>query len=238
MAQDSNEMTASLRFAINLGNPVLAQQQQDGELTGITIALARKIAAAMNRTPQFSTYDAAGNVVKLAASDVWDIAFLAIDPQRETELRFTAPYVIIEGTVMVPKNSSITRVEQIDSVGNVINVGKNAAYDLYLSRHMSKSTLQRYSSSKEAIDMFIHGQGDMVAGIRQVLAREVQDDDRFRVLPDSFTEIRQAICVPALNDRLYTPVCDLLKKWEENGELQQLVEEFVTGNISRPEPKK
>lgn len=86
--------------------------------------------------------------------------------------------------------------------------------------------------------MFIHGQGDMVAGIRQVLAREVQDDDRFRVLPDSFTEIRQAICVSALNDRLYAPVCDLLKTWEENGELNQLVEEFVTGNISRSESDK
>lgn len=81
MAQDSNEITASLRFAINLGNPVLAQQQKDGELTGITIALARKITAAMNRTPYFSTYDAAGNVVKLATFDAWDIAFLAIPLQ-------------------------------------------------------------------------------------------------------------------------------------------------------------
>jgi len=238
MLMDSDRNTAHLRFAINLGNPVLAQKREDGELTGITIILAKNIAEAMNREPSFTTYDSAGDVVKAARSGSWDIAFLAIDPEREGEIRFTLPYLVIEGTVLVPKNSSIKSVKQLDSESIVINVGKNAAYDLYLSRHLSKAIFQRYSSSREAIDMFIHGQGDVVAGIHQVLTKESSDDERFRVLPDSFTEIRQAICVPAADNRLFEQVSNLLKEWQQSGSIDQLTDEHVSGNLPGPEHKK
>ena len=36
-----------------------------------------------------------------------DIVFLAIEPVRAAEIEFTAPYVIIEGVYMVPKDSPL-----------------------------------------------------------------------------------------------------------------------------------
>ena len=34
----------------------------------------------------------------------WDICFLAVDPVRAAGIAFTAPYVVIEGTYIVPKD--------------------------------------------------------------------------------------------------------------------------------------
>ena len=36
-----------------------------------------------------------------------DIIFLAIEPVRAAEIDFTAPYVLIEGVYMVPKDSPL-----------------------------------------------------------------------------------------------------------------------------------
>ena len=46
---------------------------------------------------EFVPYPAAGKVVADAGGEHWDIAFLAIDPAREATLRFTSPYITIQG---------------------------------------------------------------------------------------------------------------------------------------------
>jgi hypothetical protein len=44
-------------------------------------------------------------VVADAGGEHWDIAFLAIDPAREATLRFTSPYITIQG----PRWSALIR---------------------------------------------------------------------------------------------------------------------------------
>ncbi len=97
-----------------------------------------------------------------ALQDQWDIAFLAIDPAREDKLRFTPSYVTIESSLMVKKESQIQSVQEMDREGVVINVGKGAAYELYLIRTLQHATMRQYATSQEAIQAFINGEGDWV----------------------------------------------------------------------------
>ena len=85
-----------LRAAINLGKPVLAQRSADGQLGGVSVALARELARQANCELDIMTYDAAGKVVDACRSGAWDVAFLAIDSKRATEIAFTEPYVKID----------------------------------------------------------------------------------------------------------------------------------------------
>lgn len=214
----------ALRFAINLGNAVLAKTLPDGSPGGITVEIAHKIAAALERTPQFVTYPAAGKVVDDAQNDAWDVAFLAIDPLREEVLRFTQPYITIQGTVLVKADSHWQSVQQMDRPGVVINVGKGAAYDLHLTRELSHATLNRLSSSQAAIEAFLRGEGDMAAGIRQPLARVAAADASYRVLADNFGQINQAICLSRNNETLFTEIALLLSQWQASGEIQQIID--------------
>ena len=70
-----------------------------------------------------------------------DIAFLAIEPVRAAEIDFTAPYVIIEGVYMVPKDSALKTVADVDRAGIRIAVNKGSAYDLFLTRTLKNATL-------------------------------------------------------------------------------------------------
>ncbi|MGK9174383.1 transporter substrate-binding domain-containing protein [Yokenella regensburgei] len=218
---------APLRFAINLGNGVLANVNEHGQPGGITVALANRIAASLRRKPEFVTYPAAGEVVEDAGKGVWDIAFLAVDPKREAVLRFTSPYITIQGTLLVRQNSNWQSVAEMDKPGVVINVGKNAAYDLWLTREIHAATLIRHASSRTAIDAFLDGAGEMAAGIRQPLEKTARENPDFRVLPDDFTGIRQAICVAKNDSRYFASLISLLARWQQDGELKALLDEHL-----------
>lgn len=217
----------SLRFAINLGNAVLAKTLPDGSPGGITVEIANHIAAALKTDAHFVTYPTAGRVVDDTQNDAWDIAFLAVDPKREVVLRFTQPYITIQGTVLVKADSNWQSVEQMDKDDVVINVGKGAAYDLHLTRQLERATLNRLGSSQAAIEAFLNGEGDMAAGIRQPLEQTAREHVGFRVLTDNFGQINQAICVPRRNIELHEKITALLAQWQHDGSIQHIIERHL-----------
>ncbi|MFI8416352.1 transporter substrate-binding domain-containing protein [Serratia sp. NPDC078593] len=213
----------ALTVAINLGNSVLARLDDKGQPDGITVQLARKIADQLGVSAHFITYPTAGKVVDDADKHRWDMAFLAIDPKRQTVLSFTEPYLSIEGTLLVNAASPWQSVKQMDRPDVVINVGKGAAYDLYLSRTLTQATLNRLPSSQQAISAFLQGEGDMAAGVRQPLAQAAKNHPQFRVLKDSFTQINQAICVPNAKMALHAYLCTQIKQWQQDGTITAIV---------------
>ncbi|WP_434637548.1 transporter substrate-binding domain-containing protein [Klebsiella sp. I138] len=222
-----DDQQRSLCFAINLGNPVLATLLPDSTPGGITAELAKKLAAEYGCEARFRTWPTAGKVVDAAFEEQWDIAFLAIDPAREDKLCITPPYITIESSLLVRNDSDIHSVHEVDKPGMTINVGKGAAYELYLIRTLRHATMQQYATSQEAIRAFIDGEGEMVAGIRQPLASVAQDDPRFRLLPDSFSQIQQAICVPRNRLQHYEFVCGCLAAWMSDGTIADMISRHI-----------
>jgi polar amino acid transport system substrate-binding protein len=86
----------TLRAAINLGNPVLAQGDADYP-AGVTVDLARELAGRLGVPASFLCFDAARKSFEALTTGAADVGFLAIEPAREADVVFTAPYVVIEG---------------------------------------------------------------------------------------------------------------------------------------------
>src|SRR5215475_10219574 len=108
--------TGRLRAAINFGNSVLAQPDPaGGPPRGVSGELARALAKRLGVGIDYVTFDAAGKVFEALKADLWDVAFLAVDPVRAAGIAFTAPYVVIEGVYVVPKDSSLQTVADVDS---------------------------------------------------------------------------------------------------------------------------
>lgn len=189
--------TGELRVAINLGNPVLAQQdKRSGALAGVSVVLAKALAHELGVFPRLTPYDAAGKVFAALEDQAWDLAFLAIEPVRAEKIAFSSPYVCIDGTYLMKTESNFHRASELDTNGCRIAVGQGAAYDLYLSRTLKHAELIRATTSAGAVDTFLKLGLDAAAGVRQPLERYARKTIGIRVLEDNFTEIRQAIAVP------------------------------------------
>jgi len=183
-----------LRAAINLGNSVLAQPDPDGGAPrGVSAELARELARRLGVSIDYVTFDAAGKVFEALKAGLWDIAFLAIDPVRSAGIDFTAPYVVIEGTYLVPKDSGLRTIADVDRDGVRVAVAQGSAYDLYLTRALKHARLVRQPSGPEAMEMFVRDHLEAAAGVRQPIAAFAQSHPDTRVIPGRFMAIEQAM---------------------------------------------
>jgi polar amino acid transport system substrate-binding protein len=183
--------TGTLRVGINLGNIVLAQTDATtGEPKGITAELARELGRRLNVPVDLVRFDAAGKSFDALKAGKLDIVFLAIEPVRAAEVAFSAPYVIIEGVYMVPKDSGLKSVADVDSEGVRIAVNKASAYDLYLTRTLKHAKLVR---SENGVDLFIKDKLEAAAGVKQPLVAYAKTNPNVRMLDGRFMEIQQAM---------------------------------------------
>jgi polar amino acid transport system substrate-binding protein len=128
-----------LRVAINTGNRALVQND-GGKLTGVSPALAQRLADRLGVTFEPVMYTGAGKVFADASSDRWDVAFLAIDETRALQISFTRPYHVIEATYAVRSNAPFQRVSDADRRGVTILTATGSAYDMYLSKTLKTRT--------------------------------------------------------------------------------------------------
>ncbi|WP_251976295.1 transporter substrate-binding domain-containing protein [Salinicola avicenniae] len=231
MRDDSDERVrqqlapaGELRVAINYGNPVLAQRGEDGEPSGVSAVLARALAAELDVGITFATYAGAGDVVAAVAEDAWRLAFLARDPVRAETIHFTEPYVLIEGTYLVPASAPFQAVDELDRGDVQIAVGKGAAYDLYLSRALEQASLVRAPTSAAAIELFVERGLSAAAGVRQPLERYAAAHPAYRVLPGRFTAIEQCMALPVAHAEAAGYVADFLARMKREGLITRALE--------------
>ena len=116
-----------LRAALNYSNFLLVSARAP-EHAGVAPDLARELARRANARVEFVGYENAGLVADAAKDGAWDVAFIGAEPARAGEITFTPAYVEIEATYLVPGNSPVTRIEDVDRKGVRIATAARAAY--------------------------------------------------------------------------------------------------------------
>ncbi|MCC6592309.1 MAG: ABC transporter substrate-binding protein [Xanthomonadales bacterium] len=189
--------TGTLRAAINYNNPLLATRgATTGELSGVAVDMSRELARRIGTPLELIPYASAGNIVAAAGSGAWDIAYLAIDAARASELEFTTAYLEIEGSYLVPAGSPLQRMADVDREGVRIAVTSRSAYDLYLTRELQHARLVRAESTPMSIELMVSHDLDAVAAVRTALVSAARRMPGSRVLDGHFMSIPQAVAVP------------------------------------------
>jgi polar amino acid transport system substrate-binding protein len=186
--------TGTIRVGINHANPVLARKDpKSGEISGVAVDLAHELGRRTALSVQVVPYDSAGKMVDGLKTGDWDIAFLAVDPGREGEIDFTAPYIEIEGTYLIPAGSAINTIADVDRSGVRVALSKGAAYELYLSRSLKHAEMVKTATPPEAFALLVEGKVDALAGVKQTLVANAQKLPGSRVLDGRFMAIGQAM---------------------------------------------
>jgi polar amino acid transport system substrate-binding protein len=190
--------TGTLRASINVGNPILAAiDSASGEPFGVSIDIAREFARRLGVEVELVVFPRAAESVDAVKAERADIGFFAVDPARSDGLLFTAPYVLIEGSYLVPESSTIVDNEQVDSADHRISVGSGSAYDLFLTREIRHAEIIRFRGAEATLEALQTGDVEVAAGIRQLLEAEAARSPGARVLPGHFMVIQQAMGIPA-----------------------------------------
>jgi polar amino acid transport system substrate-binding protein len=179
----------ALRASINLGNAVLAAGTPE-DPSGVTVDIAREIAARLGVEPRLVCFDAARKSFEALHMGLADIGFLAIEPEREAELAFTAPYALIEGVYVVRDDGPVASPAHVDRHGMRVGVKRGSAYDLFLTRNLATAEVVR---GDEGIEVFAEEGLEIGAGIRLPVTAWVASHSGHRVLEPAFMQIRQSV---------------------------------------------
>ena len=226
----------TLRAGINYGNPVIVQKDPAGGAPrGVGPDLARELARRLGVGITYVTYDTAGKLADGVRSDAWDVAFLAGEPERAQEIAFSPPYVQIEGTYMVRRDSPLKAVADVDRAGTRVAVGNKTAYDLFLTRNLKQAELVRSPTSLDAIAAFLADPKlDAAAGVRQTLMMAAQKDAQLRVMDDSFQVIRQAAGVPKGRDAAARYLSAFIDEMKASGFVKRALDASGNGDVTIP----
>lgn len=189
--------TGTLRVGINFGNVLLASRDpSSGAPRGIAVDLMRELGRRSGVPVELVAYESAGRMAEGARPGAWDAAFLAVGPDRSGEIDFTAPYLEIDTTHLVPAGSPLRDMEDVDRKGVRIAVSDKSAYDLFLTRSLKQATLMRAPNVDASVALFVSEKLEALAGLKPALLDVSKSVPGSRVLDGRFTTVQQAVGTP------------------------------------------
>lgn len=192
MAAATLAPTGKLLAGINLSNPLLVTgRDEQGLPTGIAPDVASLVARLLGVALQLRPYASPGETAD--AVDECGIVLIAEEPQRAERIAFSPPYVAIEATYMVREGWDSTDIASIDREGVTIVAAARSAYDLWLTRHITRAQIKRIPGLKEAEAYFENGGGDVLAGLRPALLALQPRLKGAQLMEKPFSLVNQAI---------------------------------------------
>jgi polar amino acid transport system substrate-binding protein len=222
-----------LRAGINHGNFLLvAKDSPHGSPRGIAPDLALEIGRRLGVPVEFVSYDAAGRTAEGAAKGEWDVAFLGAEPERANEIAFSAAYLEIPVTFLVPAGSPIRRIAEVDRAGVRIALPARAAFDLYLSRNFRHATLVRAEGIEGSVRLFVEHKLDALAALRPRLERAVQEIPGSRILEGQVTAVQQAVGTPKGREAGAAYLREFAEDAKRSGLVARLIEKHGVRGVS------
>lgn len=225
--------TGVLRAGINLSNFLLVTgRSEKSEPIGVAPDMAREIAASLGVPVTYVSFKSPGELADQVNNNVWDIGLIGAEPQRAASISFTAAYVEIEATYMVPKNSPIKSIADVDKPGVRIAVSARSAYGLWLENNIKHATLLPVSGLDAAFNKFVDEKLDVLAGLRPGLLKDIEKAPDMKILDGKFSAVQQAVGTPKPNAAGATYLANFVENAKRSGLVASLIERHKVKGLS------
>jgi polar amino acid transport system substrate-binding protein len=230
--------TGKLRVGINYGNFLLVTSYSAGsEPRGPAPDLARELGQRLGVPVEFAAFDTAGKLADAVKTGAWDVAFLGAEPQRANEILFTAAYLEIPATYLVPAGSPIRSVADVDREGVRIAVSEKSAYELYLSRTIKHATLVRTQGIDNSYNAFVGDKLEVLSGLKPRLLKDVLKlPPGARLLDGQFTAVQQAIGTPKGRAAAHQYLREFVEEVKASGLVAKAISENGVAGVSVAPP--
>ena len=230
--------TGVLRAGINMGNFLLVTgETPEGDPDGVSPDIAREVAGRLGVPVTFVPFKTPGELADAAVEDLWDIGNIGAEPERAKVIAFSAAYVEIEATYMVPPQSPIQSIDEVDREGVRIAVSARSAYELWLSDNIKHAQLVMAQGLAGSFDTFVEQKLDALAGLRPRLVDDVKNLQGARILDGKFTAVQQAIGTKPDRPAAIAFLRDFVEEVKASGLVAQLIEKHgVTGRLTVAPP--
>jgi len=230
--------TGVLRAGVNMGNFLLVTgRTPEGDPDGCSPDMARAIAARLGVPVKLVPYKTPGELGDAVDTNAWDIGLIGAEPQRAEKIAFTAAYVEIESTYLVPAGSPLQTIADVDKPGVRICTSARSAYGLWLENNIKQATLILAEGLDGSFNKFVAEKLDALAGLRPRLLEDVQKLPGARILDGQFAAVQQAVGTSKKNPEAAVFLKAFVEEMKASGFVKGLIEKHgVVGRLSVAPP--
>lgn len=227
--------TGKLRAALIASNPVLVTRRPDGTLSGVSVAVARALAAQLGVPIELKPYDNPARYNESLANDDWDIGLAARDPSRAEHLAFSVTFMEVDNGYVASPGAAPTNAEEVDRAGVKIAVAQGSAPHTVLQRLIKNAEIVPVPGGFEpAREALATGKAD-VYGENLHLAHRIADAlPGARVLPGRFNVVQMAIGVRKRAAMALPTVDELVNRIRSDGTVQKAIAEAGLRGVRVP----
>ena len=225
--------TGKLRAGINYGNFILAQKDKaTGESRGVAVDLSNELARRLGVPLEIVAFDTVTALGDSAPDNRWDIAFLGSDPQREKIMGFSAAYVELNATYLVPGSSALKNAAEVDRAGLRVTAAARANYELWLQRNLKNAKLLSQPTNDAAFAFLSEGKADALAGLTEALIKLQAKLPGSRIVEGRFMAVQQSIAVPKGKDAGLAYVKSMVEEAKASGLVERALQKTGARGVS------
>ncbi len=198
--------------------------------------MAGEIARRLGVPIKYLPYPKPGELADDAGKGVWDIGLIGAEPQRAQQIAFTAAYVEIEATYLVPAGSPLKTVGEVDRAGVRIAVTARSAYELWLTRNIKHAKLVLSDSLDAAVKQFVDEKLEALAGLRPRLLTDIAKLPGARILDGQFSAVQQAVGTARKNATGAKFLASVVEEAKKSGLVASLIERHKVNGLSVAPP--
>ncbi|MCS3725245.1 ABC transporter substrate-binding protein [Bradyrhizobium betae] len=186
----------ALRVGIYPGSPTSMVTDAAGKPHGLAYDLGGELAKRLGVGVDYVRFQRVADIVTAIRDGQVDFTVTNATPARANDVSFSRPVLAIELGYLVPANSPIGNIEDIDKPGVKIGVTKGSTSERTLPAKFKNATIVPAESVKVAIGMFGRGEIDLYATNKPTLFEMSDQMQGAKILDGNWGAEHMAIAIP------------------------------------------
>lgn len=224
--------SGKLHMATNASFPPYESTTDDGGFEGIDVDIATKIAddLGLELVVDDMEFSSVITSVQSGKSDI-AMAGLTVNEERKQNLDFTDSYAKGVQSVIVTEDSDITTLDDLE--GKKIGCQEGTTGYIYASDTpenggYGEENVVAYADGGTAVNALKQGKVDAVIIDNEPAKAYVNANEGLKILDTNYVEEEYAIGISKENTALYTAVNNEIKKLNEDGTIQEIIDKYIT----------
>lgn len=229
--QEEGKVTIGVKYDVP---PFGFQNPDTNEVEGFDIELGNYIADKLGVEAEFIEA-ISDNRIPFLTDGTADLILstMTITTDRDTEIDFSRPYFIAHGRILVPDDSDIADVDDLD--GTKVCTALGSTYEATLTEQAPDAELELVDSYSECYELIQNGAVDAVSTDDVILTGMIIQDEGLKLVGDELTVEPYGIGIADGETELQAFLDDTIEESFEDGTWDELYEEWV-GQYTGEEP--
>lgn len=202
---------------------------EQGQIAGVDIEIGREIGKALGREVEFKNINFDGLQTALLTNAVdLVISSVSATPERRKAVDFSEPYVKTGLSVLVSKNSAVTKGDDLQAPGRKIVVRLGTTGEAWARENFKHAQIKALDNDTSCVMEVVNANVDAwIYDQLSIMNHHAQHPETTRALLAPLREEVWAVALRQGDSELKTKVNEVLARMKQDGSFKRLADRFM-----------